>query len=121
MLAINRYMDNKVLQTLFENKANANKKSPEGVVIYQLLFERDYPEGEKIKSCLKCFRRAQNKFKLSKESEEFVKKEMDSLLRAKTMSSIVLPKAPSHVPAAPQPKFSENFQKVDKLVNEVGA
>ena len=91
------------------------------MLVNTLLFVRDVSDGEKAKQGINCFKRIKDISKLSQESKDFVSKEFKRLTEAKTMSSIVLPKAPSHVPAAPQPKFSENFQKVDKLVNEVGA
>ena len=39
LVALNRYLPPNVMQVLFEHKANANMKTTEGKLIYELMFE----------------------------------------------------------------------------------
>ena len=78
--------------------ANISQKTTEGRLVAELLFLQDVSEGEKIKQGINCFRRAQKDIKLSAESQAFVdSQEFKQLQTAKTMSSIVLPKASTPV------------------------
>jgi len=116
LVALNRYVHAEVVQAMVNGGAEVDKKSPDGRLLAEMMFDSSVSEDEKLQAGLRCYQRANEGVKLSEDSKAFIASDdFKKITQWKPEAKDAQKPADPHAAPSAKPQLSDKFKKVDKL------